>query len=160
RTLVGALGSDIKVVLAVVGSFVLLVVIAGGGIAGGARELSRPMSALAGAAGRGGRGGLAAVGPRLAGPGGVTRVGGGVERMRGTLGAAIAELEAERAGLEEKVEARTKALSRALSELKEAEAALFHREKMASLGQLVAGVAHEINNPLNAIAGSVQSLDE
>src|SRR5262249_13113335 len=70
----------------------------------------------------------------------------------------IAELEAERAGLEEKVAARTAALSRALLELKETQAALLHGEKMASLGQLVAGVAHEINNPLNAIAGSVESL--
>jgi signal transduction histidine kinase len=49
-------------------------------------------------------------------------------------------------------------LSRALLELKETQAALLHGEKMASLGQLVAGVAHEINNPLNAIAGSVESL--
>jgi signal transduction histidine kinase len=160
RTMVGALGSDSKVVLAVVGSFVLLVVIAGGVIAGAARELSRPMSALAEAADRVGRGDLAAVVPFVDGPIELTRLGQSIERMRRTLGDSIAELEAERAGLEEKIAARTTALSRALSELKEAEAALFHREKMASLGQLVAGVAHEINNPLNAIAGSVQSLDE
>jgi signal transduction histidine kinase len=160
RTLVGALGSDIKVVMAVVGSFVLLVVIAGGVIAGAARELSRPMSALAEAADRVGKGDLSAVVPYVDGPNEVTHLGQSIERMRGTLSAAIAELEAERSGLEEKVAARTTALSRALSELKEAEAALLHREKMASLGQLVAGVAHEINNPLNAIAGSVQSLDE
>jgi two-component system NtrC family sensor kinase len=160
RTLVGALGSNTKVVLAVVGSFVLLVVIAGGVIAGAARELSRPMSALAEAADRVGRGDLTAVVPFVAGPNEVTHLGQSIERMRRTLGDTIAELEAERAGLEEKVAARTTALSRALSELKEAEAALLHREKMASLGQLVAGVAHEINNPLNAIAGSAQSLDE
>src|SRR5207237_7290191 len=77
-----------------------------------------------------------------------------------TLARTIAELEGERAGLEEKVAARTAALSRALLELKETQAALLHGEKMASLGQLVAGVAHEINNPLNAIAGSIDSLAE
>ena len=80
--------------------------------------------------------------------------------MRRTLAKTIALLEAEREGLEEKVEARTAALSRALLDLKEAQAALLHGEKMKSLGQLVAGVAHEINNPLNAIAGSVESLAE
>jgi signal transduction histidine kinase len=90
----------------------------------------------------------------------VTRLGESIERMRRTLARTIGELEAERAGLEEKVDARTAALSRALLELKETQAALLHGEKMASLGQLVAGVAHEINNPLNAIAGSVQSLAE
>jgi signal transduction histidine kinase len=51
-------------------------------------------------------------------------------------------------------------LSRALLELKETQAALLHGEKMASLGQLVAGIAHEINNPLSAIAGSIESLAE
>jgi signal transduction histidine kinase len=158
RTLVGAFGSDAKVVLAVVGSFILLVVIAGGVIASAAKELSRPMSALAEAADRVGKGDLDAVVPRVDGPGEITRLGHSIERMRRTLATAIAELEAERAGLEEKVAARTTALSQALSELKEAQSALLHREKMASLGQLVAGVAHEINNPLNAIAGSVESL--
>jgi two-component system, NtrC family, sensor kinase len=96
--------------------------------------------------------------PHVIGPNEITRLGTSIERMRRTLATTIAELEAERAGLEEKVDARTAALSRALLELKDTQAALLHGEKMASLGQLVAGIAHEINNPLNAIAGSIESL--
>lgn len=55
--------------------------------------------------------------------------------------------------LEEKVEERT-------AELREAHSQLVHREKMASLGQLVAGIAHEINNPLNFIQGNLHCLRE
>jgi signal transduction histidine kinase len=160
RALVGPLGADAKEVWAVVGSFIVLVVASGGVIARAARELSRPMSTLAEAADRVGRGGLEVAVPHVIGPDEITRLGASIERMRRTLARTIAELEAERAGLEEKVEARTAALSRALIELKDAQAALLHGEKMASLGQLVAGIAHEINNPLNAIAGSIESLAE
>ena len=160
RALVGSLGSNAKEVLSLVASFVVLVVAAGGVIAQTARELSRPMSTLAEAADRVGRGDLEAAVPHVDGPVEITRLGESIERMRRTLARSIADLEAERAGLEEKVEARTAALSRALLELKDAQTALLHGEKMASIGQLVAGVAHEINNPLNAIAGSVDSLTE
>jgi signal transduction histidine kinase len=152
RALVGPLGSNANEVWAVVGSFVVLVVTSGGVIVRAARELSRPMSTLAEAADRVGGGGLAVAVPHVIGPDEITRLGTSIERMRQTLGATIAELEAERAGLA--------ALTRALIELKETQAALLHGEKMASLGQLVAGVAHEINNPLNAIAGSIESLVE
>src|SRR5205085_8050162 len=45
-----------------------------------------------------------------------------------------------------------------LRELQAAESQLVHSEKMASLGRLVAGVAHEINNPVSFIANSVSPL--
>jgi two-component system NtrC family sensor kinase len=158
RALVGPLGSSAKEIWAVVGSFIVLVMTSGGVIVRAARELSRPMSTLAEAADRVGGGGLDVAVPHVVGPDEITRLGGSIERMRRTLATTIAELEAERAGLEEKVDARTAALSRTLLELKETQSALLHGEKMASLGQLVAGIAHEINNPLSAIAGSVESL--
>jgi len=158
RALVGPLGSSAKEVWAVVGSFIVLVMTSGGVIVRAARELSRPMSTLAEAADRVGGGGLDVAVPHVIGPDEITRLGTSIERMRRTLATTIAELEAERAGLEEKVDARTAALSRALLELKETQSALLHGEKMASLGQLVAGIAHEINNPLSAIAGSIESL--
>lgn len=49
-------------------------------------------------------------------------------------------------------------LSKTLIELKEAEAQLVESEKMASLGQLTAGIAHEINNPINFVTSNVKPL--
>jgi len=57
----------------------------------------------------------------------------------------------ENVRLFEKVEARTRELGQSLEELRVAQDRLVHTEKLASLGQLTAGIAHEIKNPLNFV---------
>src|SRR4030095_2138363 len=53
--------------------------------------------------------------------------------------------------LEDRVNDRTQQLNKSLEELKSAQVQLIHQEKMASLGELTAGIAHEIQNPLNFV---------
>lgn len=62
----------------------------------------------------------------------------------------FAQLDELNISLEKKVEERT-------AELKRAQSKLIQSEKMASMGQLVAGVAHEINNPIGAVKSMLQS---
>ncbi|MEM8505750.1 MAG: AAA family ATPase [Cyanobacteria bacterium P01_D01_bin.1] len=53
------------------------------------------------------------------------------------------------------VQERTQSLSRALKDLEKSQTSLVQKAKMSSLGQMVSGIAHEINNPINFIYGNV-----
>ncbi len=60
--------------------------------------------------------------------------------------------------LEATVAERTQELERALEDLKATQIELIQSEKMAALGQLIAGIAHEINTPLGAIRASISNI--
>ncbi len=60
-------------------------------------------------------------------------------------------IEREKDILEKKVKHRTEQLNKSLEDLKSTQAQLIQSEKMASLGELTAGIAHEIQNPLNFV---------
>lgn len=62
--------------------------------------------------------------------------------------------------MESRVSQRNRVLRKALVELKESQAQLVQSEKMASLGQMVAGVAHELNTPLGYVTNNLQLLRE
>ncbi|MBN3942380.1 GAF domain-containing protein [Nostoc sp. NMS9] len=71
------------------------------------------------------------------------------------LGIAIQQAE-----LLEQTKRQTLELSQTLQELKQTQTRLIQGEKMAGLGQLLAGVAHEINNPISFIFGNLIHLSE
>src|SRR6202040_1707312 len=78
--------------------------------------------------------------------------------------AAQSVLAIQNARLFENVEARTSELAKSLKDLQAAQDRLVQTEKLASLGQLTAGIAHEIKNPLNFVNNfssvSVELIDE
>jgi two-component system NtrC family sensor kinase len=62
--------------------------------------------------------------------------------------------------LEQRVTERTNELAGTLSDLKESQVQLVQAEKMSSLGQLVAGISHEINTPLLYLANNAELIQE
>ncbi len=73
---------------------------------------------------------------------------------------ANADLAALNESLEQRVAERTKELSGTLADLKESQVQLVQAEKMSSLGQLVAGISHEINTPLLYLANNAELIRE
>jgi two-component system NtrC family sensor kinase len=88
-------------------------------------------------------------------------------RINGKNGRILHEKSTEIAAHHEAIRSQTEQIERqrdrlqaALLDLQHTQTTLIHVEKMASLGQLTAGVAHEINNPVNFISNGVEGLTQ
>jgi signal transduction histidine kinase len=104
---------------------------------------------------------------RVGGADEIARVGVAMERMRHALLSAFEALRQHNLNLEETVTQRTAELtasnaelSQALATLQKAQRELVESEKLASLGRLVAGVAHELNTPLGNALTVVSALED
>ena len=82
-----------------------------------------------------------------------------IDQLTGAYNHMASQLSDLYESLEAKVEERTVELAEANRKLKETQTMMVHSEKMRSLGELVAGIAHEINNPINFIYGNIMILD-
>src|SRR5262249_45846391 len=89
------------------------------------------------------------------------------EEMRRSLRDKLRSTESQSVALEREVMRRTEDLEHtnrelrtALENLRRAQDELVRSEKLASMGRLVAGIAHEINNPVNALVNTLPPLEE
>ena len=82
-----------------------------------------------------------------------------INRLIESYNEMAASLEKLYQSMEQLVKERTSELEQAYTELKNTQAMMVHSEKMKSLGELVAGITHEINNPVNFIYGNLIHLN-
>lgn len=81
-------------------------------------------------------------------------------KMSQQLQHTLSMLEQQNEDLEVRVQQRTQKLTQTLKELTETQDQLIHSEKMSSLGQMIAGIAHEINNPVSFIYGNLPYVED
>ncbi|MEH0020293.1 MAG: response regulator [Desulfobacter sp.] len=81
-------------------------------------------------------------------------------RSRIKSGERIATLESRHYALQAKLLVKNEKLDKALKDLKATQAQALQSEKMASIGQLAAGVAHEINNPIGFVGSNLDALTD
>ena len=80
-------------------------------------------------------------------------------RMAEQLQASFCELSHSNDRLEDQVNLRTQELETTLNNLKLTQAQLIQSEKLSSLGEMVAGIAHEVNNPIGFVDGNLQHAE-
>lgn len=81
-----------------------------------------------------------------------------LEVLNVELGELNEELEAQSENLEQQVQERTQDLEKVIAELKSTQRQVIQQEKLAMIGQLTAGIAHEINTPISYISSNIESL--
>ncbi len=162
---VGFLESPLRETLykALAGLFLLFLLVSGLGTLaalGGARAIFRPLERMAGVIARieGGED-SARIGP-TASRDELGRLARAFDHLLDSVAARRWELQRSAEELDRKVALRTAALEDANATLRRAQQQLVMNEKLTAIGELTAGVAHEINNPVAVIQGNLDLLRE
>ncbi|WP_018001200.1 ATP-binding protein [Paracoccus sp. N5] len=149
-----------RTVLLVLAAFLLVALVTVPVFLGWAGSIFRPLEKIAETFARLGRGDLSARTGVTRGADEITGLAMLLDTLLAQLQDRDRQLRAWNDALNQRVEERTVALRRAVHELQVATHQLVQSEKLAALGEISAGIAHEINNPLAVIQGNLDVLRE